>query len=321
MKNRSFILKISGVFLGIIALASIYSVKSNAEGTNPITLSAIESTGVIKYQTDVPVEFYTSDLVNLKNEINSLGIYTDEQLTSINTHIDALISEVSEGKRNIAGEMNTYGASIPLTGSNIPTWTQLKNGIKPVYDNGFNIGYDEGYEVGYEEGEEAGVTVHGQTYIIDSRASNIDLGELHEYRYVDTTGVPNSNDDTYKPTARSTSIDMGATNTYRYVDTSSVPNTNSATYTYPANSTGGKVDLGSTNTYRYVNASNVYNKGKVDGKSAISYSDVQVILGCNNSVYDKVSVQVYINGTYIGWQDYGDSGHASDKSSKLTLVR
>lgn len=74
---------------------------------------------------------------------------------------------------------------------------------------------------------------------------------------------------TYKPTARANNNDMGATGNYRYVDTTSVPNTNSGTYTYAANSTGGTVDMGATNTYRYVNAANVYAKGKADGSSAV----------------------------------------------------
>lgn len=77
---------------------------------------------------------------------------------------------------------------------------------------------------------------------------------------------------TYKPTARANNNDMGATGNYRYVDTTAVPNTNSGTYTYAANSTGGTVDMGATNTYRYVNAANVYAKGKADGAWKITIS-------------------------------------------------
>lgn len=75
---------------------------------------------------------------------------------------------------------------------------------------------------------------------------------------------------TYKPTSRVNNNDMGATGNYRYVDTTAVPNSNSGTYTYAANSTGGTVDMGATNTYRYVNAANVYTKGKADGVSPYS---------------------------------------------------
>lgn len=73
---------------------------------------------------------------------------------------------------------------------------------------------------------------------------------------------------TYKPTSRVNNNDMGATGNYRYVDTTAVPNSNSGTYTYAANSTGGTVDMGATNTYRYVNAANVYAKGKADVNNA-----------------------------------------------------
>lgn len=83
---------------------------------------------------------------------------------------------------------------------------------------------------------------------------------------------------TYKPTSRANNNDMGATGNYRYVDTTAVPNTNSGTYTYAANSTGGTVDMGATNTYRYVNAANVYAKGKADGISLSENTYIKAIL-------------------------------------------
>lgn len=85
---------------------------------------------------------------------------------------------------------------------------------------------------------------------------------------------------TYKPTSRVNNNDMGATSNYRYVDTTAVPNSNSGTYTYAANSTGGTVDMGATNTYRYVNAANVYTKGKADGAN---YSLITSMGSMNNS--------------------------------------
>ena len=94
-------------------------------------------------------------------------------------------------------------------------------------------------------------TIHTRTYTANNRASNLDMGAEHEYRYVDTRNVPNSNSGTYTPTTRVASIDMGANNSYRYVTTTSVPNSNSATYqTITANSS--KIDMGETNNYRYL---------------------------------------------------------------------
>ncbi len=339
MKNRY----IFSLITGIILCFFIFSSFSKAEGTCPVPLADVSSQGVLIYNTgdsSSDIKLYTSDLINLKNEIEALGIYTDEELTDVNLHIDEIIADVSSGKRNIAEELNTHGADIDISNEKVPSWSELKGGVEPVYTNGYNTGYsaghtdgydegyitgehdgyldgyeagntdgdtagytrgynkgkedgheegyeeghndgynegydkghddgyDEGYDKGYDEGytkgKEDGVTIHTATYIATVRNSKIDLGQKHTYRYIDTTGVPNSNDGTYKPTTRSDSIDMGATNTYRYVNTSSVPNTNSGTYTYPANSTGGTIDLGETNTYRYVNATNVYNKGKAD---------------------------------------------------------
>lgn len=97
---------------------------------------------------------------------------------------------------------------------------------------------------------------------------------------------------TYKPTSRVNNNDMGATSNYRYVDTTAVPNSNSGTYTYAANSTGGTVDMGATNTYRYVNASNVYTKGKADGD--IKHT-VRVVgtYGSNNDY----NIKIYVDGT------------------------
>lgn len=121
---------------------------------------------------------------------------------------------------------------------------------------------------------------------------------------------------TYKPTARANNNDMGATGNYRYVDTTAVPNTNSGTYTYAANSTGGTVDMGATNTYRYVNAANVYTKGKADGaqpftlKLTSSTDPVPVQTLTLNKKYSKVKATVS-NSSFITyrkdaeWQNYG----------------
>jgi hypothetical protein len=61
-----------------------------------------------------------------------------------------------------------------------------------------------------------------------------------------------------------TTTDLGEDNNYRYIDTTGVVNTNSGTYTFPSGDTGGTKDLGEANSYRYVNAGNVYAKGKAD---------------------------------------------------------
>ncbi len=94
MKKNKIFIKMGGLLIGVLSIYLLFSQNIYATGTCPVPLANIESVGVLKYETDSPVELYTSDLKNLKDEINSLGIYTDEQLTQINTDIDNLITDV-----------------------------------------------------------------------------------------------------------------------------------------------------------------------------------------------------------------------------------
>jgi len=109
-------------------------------------------------------------------------------------------------------------------------------------------------------------TVHTETYTASSRSSNLDMGESHEYRYIDTTNVPNSN---------------------------------SGTYTYPSGSTGGTVDMLADNTYRYVNADNVYAKGKEDAprqeKSCTPSTSAQTVNPDSGYLLSKVNVAAIPN--------------------------
>ena len=112
---------------------------------------------------------------------------------------------------------------------------------------------------------------------------------------------------TYKPTSRVNNNDMGATSNYRYVDTTAVPNTNSGTYTYVANSTGGTVDMGATNTYRYVNAANVYTKGKADGAQPFTMkvdASNDVSMRMTLTLNKKFSTMKLSSGTFNGSYPY-----------------
>lgn len=181
-------------------------------------------------------------------------------------------------------------------GTNMDSFSDVETAISTLQSN-FQDGVDDIYNAIVAKGTtpaskslsdvvkgiEDIETVHTATYSASSRASNLDMGESHEYRYVDTNSVPNTNASTYsvdsngikdmgdtnsyryvnvnvphpthtttyKPTSRASNNDMGATHSYRYVDTTAVPNSNSGTYT-GATSNGVK-DMGATHSYRYVN--------------------------------------------------------------------
>lgn len=80
-----------------------------------------------------------------------------------------------------------------------------------------------------------------------------------------------------------TTTDLGEDNNYRYIDTTGVVNTNSGTYTFSSGDTGGTKDLGEANSYRYVNAENVYSYGVNVGKDSTPIWNVMVAAGMYGS--------------------------------------
>ncbi len=133
--------KIITAFLGGIALTAAVSTTApvikdavspnvDAAGSCPITLQPIQSTGNLVFS---PFSFYSSDLTNLRSELNDLGAWADGEISSINT-------EVSNGKVSLRTKMNSKGASLSTT--TIPTFAQLVAAVDDVYTGG----YDDGYE-------------------------------------------------------------------------------------------------------------------------------------------------------------------------------
>lgn len=135
---------------------------------------------------------------------------------------------------------------------------------------------------------------------------------------------PNQNSGTYNATSRSNSIDMGANNTYRYVKTSGVPNSNSDTYTFPVEG-GATKDLGSTNTYRYVNAENVYAKGSSDGYSSgynQGVSDADNRLNRNSVSYTSGvnEADARANPSSTNYQSGYNAGFSAGRSIKSQVI-
>ena len=100
----------------------------DAVGTCPITLQPIQSTGNLVFS---PFQFHSSDLVNLRSEINDLGAWADGEISALNT-------EVSNGKVSLRTKMNSKGASLSTT--TIPTFAQLVAAVDDIY----NEAYDDG---------------------------------------------------------------------------------------------------------------------------------------------------------------------------------
>lgn len=139
MKKKLTLIGIIGCALfSTIALSSF---DGKAAGTNPITMLPIESQGAIVYDMDGgdDIAIYSSDLVNLNNEINALGVYTDEQVTGLDTRIATALADVQSGKTTLATKINSKTGTTTVTTTN-PTWVQLSSGVDTVYTKGYNAG-------------------------------------------------------------------------------------------------------------------------------------------------------------------------------------
>lgn len=142
-----------------------------------------------------------------------------------------------------------------------------------------------------------------ETYAVTSKESAIDMGEYNNYRYINSSGVPNVNSATYTPTSRSSALDMGAANTYRYVNTNSVPVSISNLYTYSAQgNTAFSYTL--TASYKYVIV--IVSIGDGGGDSASIYVDASKSL---TALFNKrLTTKDYDNYTRVYYFANGVSG-------------
>lgn len=127
--------KTIAAFLGGIALtAAVFTTapvvrdavtpKVDAAGTCPITLQPIQSTGNLVFS---PFSFYSSDLTNLRAELNDLGAWADGEISSIQ-------SDVSNGKSSLRDKMVSRGASSSLP--TVPSFAQLKDAVDDIWNSG-----------------------------------------------------------------------------------------------------------------------------------------------------------------------------------------
>lgn len=115
------------------------------------------------------------------------------------------------------------------------------------------LGLGESYSIpqGYHNGQgrvsvsitsqEKTITASRSQQIITPDSGKV-LSKVTVNKYPDASG-------TYNATSRGSALDMGAGNNIRYVNTNGVPNTNNGTYNVTSN---GTKDMGATNSNRYV---------------------------------------------------------------------
>ena len=300
------------------------SVANVNSGTYAVTTNGVKDMGTDNTQRYVNVSVPNSNSGTASydsNGIKDMGATNSYRYVNINvphpTHTTTY-TPTSRASNNDMGATHSYRyvdtRSVP--NSNSGTYTPAGNAI---YDMGATNDkrYCDG-RTAYTAGYNAKKAELTGTYTPTSRASNLDMGSNHTYRYVNTNSVPNSNSGTYGSVTSNGVKDMGVANTYRYCNIN-VPNSNSGTYTYASGSTGGTVDMGATNSYRYVNATNVYNKGKEDGASSVSAEWVTVTCCTrNNSTASWGTQYTKCPGMYyISYSSY--STPSEKEATKITL--
>ena len=198
-------------------------------------------------------------------------------------------SITANGTTDMGATNDKRYVSVNVPNSNSGTYTPAGNS---TYDMGATNSYRycdgrTAYTAGYNA-KKAELT---GTYKPTSRATGLDMGANHTYRYVNTTSVPNSNSGTYAVTSNGVK-DMGADNTQRYVNVA-VPNSNSGTYTPTTKST---FDMGATNDKRYVDTRSVANVNS--GTYAVTSNGVKDMGADNAQRYVNVNVPNSNSGTY-----------------------
>ena len=244
-----------------IGLADVFVTKRVATITNDkITDTRYESercgivSSVSEWDTTTIYQQVQADLAEFKSEEQAEFLAWFETIQNIldeniAAHIMDLLTTSNEKEFNFSYDSTTQKYGYTIDGTFYPFKT-AHTLTKTITTKGTT---DMGEDHEYRYVDTTGVAnVNTETYTATTRAASVDMGASNAYRYVNTNGVPNSNSGTYKPTARKNNNDMGATNSYRYVDTTAVPNANSGTYSVTSN---GTKDMGATNSYRYVSVS------------------------------------------------------------------
>lgn len=169
MIKRNILGIMGGVIMSSVLLLSL---ESHGAGTNPVPMTPIQSQGTYVFDGDGSndVKIYASDIINLHNELNNLGIYTDSKLTTYNTNIDTLESNVVTRKNTIKDRINYYKSGT-ITATD-PTYVQLESGIGTVYTTGYNYGKSNtNPSTGTNSGSASNDEVKNISYTVPSSAN------------------------------------------------------------------------------------------------------------------------------------------------------
>ena len=93
-KDKKIIKGVIALSISFIIAGSIMSIRSNAATSYPAgagTLAPVQSRGTLRYEIDgTVVQFCSSDIVALRNELEALGIWTATQFESVDSKMTTL---------------------------------------------------------------------------------------------------------------------------------------------------------------------------------------------------------------------------------------
>jgi hypothetical protein len=237
-----------------------------------------------------------------------------------------LRSDVTQGKKAIAEELNKYNNNIPTTP--VPTWDDLVDGVEPVYELGYNDGYPDGYaqgntdgyNTGYIDGYEKGSSDGYETGDTDGYLKGYDDG--YEKGYED--GYNKGYEDGYN-----TGYEKGYADGYadgydegRHFDddakTAFVEHSNSkgATFALIGNEIPSWEDILSCVDEV---ADYQYNKGLADGKTI--HNDTYTLAQTQTSTVDLTADHTYryVNASAVYQKGYND-GYAARTPSSASIT-
>ena len=141
MQNIKKIIKFIYIIplLGIIFL--IFSKDTSAATVYPTTITDIESQGEYHFNNGTnSVDLYASDIINIHNELYSLGVWSATNIEGYNERLSAVDTTITNGKQSVVNQVKSY-VSTSATGSS--SYATIASLIDSVYTKGKSDGEAE----------------------------------------------------------------------------------------------------------------------------------------------------------------------------------